>query len=437
MNLIAPVIALLLSAAMLLMGNGLQQTLIPVRAGLEFFSTFGVGLLGSAYFVGFAVGCITGPELIRRVGHIRAYVAMTALASAVPLAHTLSVMPASWTSLRLVSGFCLAVLFLVIESWLNERATNETRGRILSIYLITTLLVITLGQMSVTLFDPAGFELFAISSILVSLAAVPIALTSAATPAEIVKVRFRLGVILRGSPVGAVGCFAIGMANGAFWALGPVFAAAIGLKVAGIALLMSAAVLGGALSQWPLGRFSDRVDRRIVIAGVSALAVLFAVLLARTDSSTGDRVLIMAACFGAATFPLYTLCAAHANDAAAPDEFVEFSSGLLLLWSAGAAIGPLVASPFMRELGPGGLYVFTAVVHAALLVFVLLRLQVRARTPEAERTTFAEALETSQTISPAFDVVATPEALDSDAVTIVEAADDYGVSSHDEPTKSE
>ncbi len=279
----APITALLLSVALLLMGNGLQGTLLPVRANLEAFSALDIGVLGSSYFIGFAAGCLYGPRLIRRAGHIRAFAALVAIASCVVLVHALFLNPVLWWGLRATTGFCFAVLYMVIESWLNEKSTNETRGFIFSLYTMINLTVITIGQLMLGLDRPEDFPLFLLASILVSLTAVPVALTRAEAPAPVQSVKIRLKYLYNLSPVGVMGCLAVGLANGSFWALAPVFAQMKGADTWGVAIFMSVAVIAGAIGQWPLGRLSDKTDRRriiIVATCGSATAGLLMVVLA-------------------------------------------------------------------------------------------------------------------------------------------------------------
>jgi MFS family permease len=402
-----PIAALLLSVAFLLTGNGLQGTLLAIRGDIEAFSTVTIGLLGSAYYLGFAVGCVLGLHLIRRVGHIRTFTAMAAIASAVPLAHGLWLQPLPWWIMRAVTGFCFAVLYIVIESWLNERSTNETRGSILSLYLVINLTVMTLGQMMMTLEDPAGFALFALTSMLVSIAAVPVALTAAAAPAPVESVKVRLLRLYRISPVAFVGCLGVGLANGAFWTLGPVFAQRSGMDVTGLALFMSANILGGALGQWPFGKLSDRIDRRWVLIGVCAAAAACGLAIWLSSAFYGSHshglLLALAGLWGASAFPIYAISIAHANDHAAPDEFVEVSSGMLLVFAAGSVLGPLAASAAMDGLGPSSLYGFTALIHVLLAGFVAWRMRRRAAPPAEEQIAFTDALLAAQTVSETFD----------------------------------
>ncbi len=400
---LAPVAALLVSVAILLTGHGLQTTLLPVRAGMENFSTLAIGTLGSAYFLGFAAGCLFGPFLVRRVGHIRTFTAMAAIASAAPLVHTLVLMPAPWSVMRFITGYCFAVLYIVIESWLNERSTNETRGLVLSVYVIINLTVLTLGQMMITLYEPSGFQLFALASIIVSLAAVPIAMTVAPAPKPVESVKVRPLRIYAISPVGFAGSLGVGFANGAWWSLAPLFAERSGFDVNGIALFMSATVLGGAIGQWPLGRLSDRMDRRKVLVGASLVAAATGVAMYLLSSQAGNGLPALGAVWGMTAFPLYAIAVAHTNDHAKPDEFVEVSSGLLLVYAAGAVIGPVLASALMSQFGNTGLYATTAAIHLILAGFAMWRMSRRAPTPVEQHLPFAESLQATQTASTVFD----------------------------------
>ncbi len=399
-SVIAPVAALLLSVAILLTGNGLQGTLLPVRAQLEAFGTLSIGVLGSAYYVGFAVGCVFGPQTVRRVGHIRAFTALTAVAASVALAHALIVQPQVWWLLRAVTGFCFAGIYVVVESWLNARATNTTRGTILSLYTVINLTVITLGQLLIAVYNPALFPLFALASILVSLAAVPVALTTTEAPPPPRLAVLRPARIYRVSPVGLIGCFASGLANGPFWTLGPVFAVGSGLDTRGVAFFMSLTVIGGAIGQWPLGLLSDRIDRRRVIVGVCVLAALAAAGLAVLGRMMPTQVLWAGLGFGLFAIPLYALCVAHANDFVDPAEFVEASGSLLLANAAGSVLGPLAAATAMAMVGPPGLFATMAVVFVLMAGFAVHRTRRRAAPPSAEKAPFVAVPRTSPEVAP-------------------------------------
>ncbi len=396
---IAPISALLLSVALLQLGNGLQGTLLPVRAQIEAFGQIELGALGSAYFLGFLIGCYLGPWLVRGAGHIRAFTAMVALSSALVLAHPLVIDPVFWLILRAATGFCFAVLYMVIESWLNERATNATRGLAFASYAIVSFGTLGLGQLLLSVDSPQGYPLFLIASILVSVAAVPIALTRAVEPQPIEYIHIRLGHLYRRSPVGLVGAFLVGGVSGSVWSLAPIFFAGGTSSTQVIALFMSVLVLMGALGQWPLGLLSDRMDRRLVIAATGFVALWAGVALAALGPQTGLMALALAGAFGFFSFPLYMLCVAHMNDSVEPDGFVEAASGLLLIWGAGAVLGPLLASNAIAQIGLSGLFVTTACLHALLLGFVIYRMSRRAARPADERGEFIDAVRVGQTVS--------------------------------------
>jgi MFS family permease len=416
---LAPVASLLLSVSLLLMGNGLQGTLLPVRGNIEAFSSIELGLLGTAYFLGFTFGCMHGPQLVARSGHIRAYLAMTALASVVVLLHALYVEPVAWWALRAVTGYCFAVLYVVIESWLNACSNNRTRGTVFSVYTTINLTVITAGQMMLGFASPETFTLFAFAAILVSLAALPVAFTRKASPLQPEFVYPRIAKLYRISPVGVAGCFAVGLANGAFWGLGPVFAQNVGFNVSEIAVFMSAVVLGGALAQWPLGGLSDRIDRRLVMIVAAIIAMLAGVVLMLIPDADRMAKVVAGTAFGAGAFPLYAIAVAHANDNADASESVEVSSGLLLVYGVGAAIGPLLASMWREVAHAPSLFFFTALLHLVLVGYNAWRISQRVR-PEAEqRVHFAEAAIVAQTVLPI-----EPAAVSAETAALAKEADE-------------
>jgi MFS family permease len=402
---LSSVAPLLFGVAILLTGQGLQGTLLPVRANLEGFSTLSIGLMGGAYFFGFTLGCLRGSPLLRRVGHIRVFAAMTAAASAVPLLHGLLVETWLWWILRFVTGYCFAVLYVVIESWLNEQATNENRGAIFSAYTLITLTVLAVGQQLLLLYDPKQMYLFAIASAIVSIAAIPVVLSVAPTPHPVVhKVRLDIRKLFRTSPAGTLGCLASGLANGPFWALAPVFVAGYSADVSLAAWFMTSAVLGGALGQWPLGLWSDRVDRRWVI-GFAALAGLLVGAAIWMAFTVMPVLVLMAlgAAWGAVAFPLYAVSVAHTNDHAKPGEYVMISSGLLLMYGIGAIVGPFLASLAMHLTGSGGLFLYSALIHLLLLCYVALRIAWRMPASEEEHGKFVDALAATQTASQVYE----------------------------------
>ncbi len=390
--------ALLFAAFFLIAGNGLQGTLLAVRGNLEGFPLLMVGFLMSAYFAGFIAGCRTAPLLVKRVGHIRTFTALASIASAAALAYALAVNPVFWIGLRIVTGFCMAGLYMIIESWINENATNERRGRILSVYRITDLTAGTLGQAMLAAADPSKFALFAIVSILISLALVPVALTTTAQPRPIASTKLDLSKLFRISPLAGVGCLCVGAANGAFWAVGAVYVQRLGYDVRTVAIFMTTVVIAGALSQWPLGLASDRVDRRLIIIFTATLCAASGLFLAIEGGASGEMLLFGAFAFGFTAMPIFGLSVAHANDRAEPHEYVTLAAGLLLLYGVGAVLGPIIAPLAMNAFGPKALFIHTAVIYAGLAVFGLFRVVMRDAAPSANRETYVSVPRTSPTI---------------------------------------
>jgi MFS family permease len=306
----------------------------------------------------------------------------------VALLHGLIIDPWLWLALRVPTGLCFAGLATVIESWLNASAGNEARGRTMAGYMIIQLAMQTAGQLLLMTADPMLLNLFAIVALAITASLIPVGLTRAIVPGPVADVRLRLGRIYSQSPSGVVGAVAVGLVNGAFWALAPLFAAERGFESGQIALFMSLAVIGGALLQYPLGRWSDSIDRRRVILLTAAAAGSAGVSLALFPAYGPGLLLLLAAVLGAFMFALYPLCVAHVNDHVGEGEFVEASSGMLLLQGSGAVAGPILAAALMGWAGSGALFGFTASVHGLLMVFVLTRLQRTPRPPAADREDF-------------------------------------------------
>ncbi|MFW6341321.1 MAG: MFS transporter [Wenzhouxiangella sp.] len=380
--------ALFVSAAILFVGGGLNAVLIPVRAALEGFTTVQIGLLGTGAAIGTVVGCMLSPHLIRRVGHIRAFAVLAGGAAVVALTHGLAINPWVWILLRIPTGLCFAGLATVIESWLNASSGNAARGRTMAGYMIIQLAMQTFGQLLLMTADPALLNLFALVALAVTASLIPVGLTRAIVPGPVADVRLDLGRIHRQSPSGVIGAVAVGLVNGSFWALAPLFAADRGLVPGQLALFMSLAVIGGALLQYPLGRWSDYLDRRRIILLTAGGAAVAAVGLATLSGFGFGFMLGMVMLLGAFMFALYPLCVAHVNDHVGEGEFVEASSGLLLLQGLGAVAGPMIAAVIMDRAGSGGLFYFIAIVYGLLMVFVWTRLQRTPRPPAADREDF-------------------------------------------------
>jgi MFS family permease len=390
--------ALLLAAFFLIAGNGLQGTLLAVRGNLEGFPLLMVGFLMSAYFIGFTIGCQVAPRLVKRVGHIRSFTALASVASAAALAYVLAVHPIVWIVLRVITGFTIAGLYMIIESWINETATNERRGRILAVYRVTDLTAGTLGQALLAAADPSKFALFAIVSILISLALVPVAMTTTTQPRPIASAKLDLAKLFRISPLAAVGSLSVGLANGAFWAVGAVYVQELAFDIRAVATFMTTVVVAGALSQWPLGLLSDQIDRRIVIIIAAAACSASGVFLALMGSSSITMLLYGGFAFGFTAMPIFGLSVAHANDRAEPNEYVTLAASLLMLYGAGAIVGPVVAPLAMDAIGPRALFIHTAVVYGALTIFGLFRVLLRSAAPQENREAYVSVPRTSPTV---------------------------------------
>jgi MFS family permease len=382
-GLLKPITALLLSAAILLAGNGLNGVLLPLRAVGDQFTRIEIGLVGSSYFAGLMFGCLLAPAVIARVGHIRAFAALAAIVAVTPLCHAMSSQPVVWWALRALNGLCFAGLFMVIESWLNTVSSPDNRGRVFASYTMINLTVVTLGMQLLALGTPMSFELFSLAAILYSLAAVPIALTKAIAPTPPRRARLRLVWLMGVSPAAMLGCLLAGVANSAFWTLSPLYGAAVGLTDHGIAFFMTVVVLSGAASQWPVGHLSDRVGRRFTAAAISAAGTLAALALYFISDPQDSQLSFYtaAALFGAAAFPVYALCVAHANDLVHRKRAVEVSGGLLMTFSAGAVIGPLLASMLMAALGNRALFLHAAAAQLLIVVVMAVRSQRRPKLP--------------------------------------------------------
>jgi MFS family permease len=376
-------------------GNGLLITLITVRASREGFSPSLIGFIGTAYFIGFLFGALLATRLIRMVGHIRVFAALAAIVAAGTLGLLLHVEPYTWMALRFVMGFCSSGLFTTIESWLNGAAANEDRGRVLSIYGLVDLVSVTGSQLLLPVLGADGFTSLTVSAMLFTLSLVPIAITPTTEPPERRVVNARFWQVWQISPLAFVGCFVVGLTNGAFRTVGPLYASDIGLGIAGVAVFMSCGIVGGALLQMPLGWLSDRWDRRSVILLATAGASLAGLVLSFVKGDTPYLVYGCALLFGAFAMPLYSLSSANANDFAKPGEHSAVSAGLLFTFAIGAALGPAIASLAMERFGPPALFTYIAIAHASLIAWALVRMRVRPVVPRQDRAKYRPEIRTA------------------------------------------
>jgi MFS family permease len=399
MSSIRPLIPLLIAAGILLGGNGMQSTLIALRGAQEGFSPAVIGFMGTSYFGGFLLGCLAITRIMKAVGHVRSFSALAAIASAGTLLLVLIIDPIAWSVIRFASGFCFAGLFTVMESWLNSGVSNHDRARVLALYRIVDIGSVTGAQFMIPIFGSGGFTLFAIMSIMITLSLVPVSLGDRSNPTPPEDVKLDLGRVWLISPLGCIGCIAVGVTNSAFRTLSPVYAEEIGMSVADIVTFVSVGIVGGAIIQYPLGYLSDLWDRRMVLllstsgALLSALGIVF---LAGTNP-LANFVLVFI--FGSFAMPLFSLSAAHANDRAGKGEFVLINAALMLFYSFGAIGGPIAASWVMERFGPQSLFIFTATVYAIFILIIFYRMSARGSVPAGQRGHFMGLLRTSTVFS--------------------------------------
>ena len=373
--------ALLLGFGILMLGDGLQGTLLAIRADLEGFSTTVTGLIMSTFYIGFLLGSILTPKITRQVGHIRVFAALSALASAAILLHALFIDIPIWIALRLISGFCFAGLYIVAESWLNDRATNQTRGKLLSLYMIVTYAGVGGGQLLLNLASPSEFPLFILTSVLISVAVVPLLLSAGSPPKHQESVNISLLALYRLSPLGIVSMFSVGLVTAAFFALGPVYGQRIGLDVEYISYFMTAAVAGTIILQAPIGVLSDRFDRRVILTITTLLTSIAAIFCVFASQISTNMLLIAVALFGGLALPLYSVCIAYTNDHLNPNQMIAASGALVLTSGLGAVVGPILIASFMDNYGKQALFWSFAVLHGLTGLFALYRMTVSAAVP--------------------------------------------------------
>ena len=395
-TLVSSIFSLLLGIGIILIGSGFLGTLVGLRAVLENFSEVVIGLIMSAYFLGFIAGAYVCPPIINRVGHIRAFAVMATVAASAVLMHAIVINPWAWVVLRLVTGICSVGLYMVIESWLNAQSTNQQRGQVFALYMTVNMLAMAAGQTLLLLNKVDSFVPFAIIAILFSLGLVPVALTWMNEPQPISTPSLRMAYLYGKAPLGVLGTLIAGLQLGAFWGMGAVFGKGIKLPDSWIATFMSAAIMGGAVLQIPIGRMSDTRDRRSVllivsIAGAIAAAAAFA--LAEWSSTA---LVICIFLFGGFTFPIYALSVAHMNDHLNANEVLEATSGLLLTYGIGATLGPTFAGALMATFGPLMLLLYFCAMLVVLAVVCRYFMSLRPPVATGNKGEFVPMMRTSQ-----------------------------------------
>ncbi len=390
--------ALLLGIGLLMVGNGLQATLMGVRGSLEGFSTLELSIVTSAYFAGFLGGSRLAPGMIRRVGHVRVFAALASLISAALILFPVITDPWAWVVLRVVIGFGFSGVYVTAESWLNNAATNETRGQTLSAYMIVQMLGIVSAQGVIAAGDPSGFILFIIPSVLVSISFAPILLSVSPTPAFESTKPMSLVQLFRNSPLTFVGMTLLGGAFSALFGMGSVYAAEAGLSVGQISTFIATIFIGALILQYPIGWISDRTDRRRLIFGVSLLGGV-AALAGYVFASNFTMLLIVAFVMGGSTNPLYSLLIAYLNDYLEPEDMAAASGGLIFINGLGAIAGPLVTGWLMGVAGTPGYWLFVATIMLAISGYALYRMTQRAATPVDETAAYVSVMPTSSVVA--------------------------------------
>jgi MFS family permease len=394
--------ALFFGIALMMAANGLQGSLLGLRASIEGFDTSVLGIVMSGYFVGFLAGSLFAPRVVSKVGHVRVFAALASLASISILVHSVFIDPWVWGGMRIVTGFCYAGLYIVAESWLNDMSDNANRGKMLSVYMVVQMGAVAGGQYLLGLSDPSGANLFMLIAVLVSLAVLPLCLSASRTPDFSAPEAMSFKELFRLSPLGSSGMVMSGVANGALFGFGAIYAQRAGFTVPEISTFMAAMFLGGMVLQWPIGRMSDRMDRRFVIMIVTTAATIVAFgaslipepapLNMQPGGGAEDRViwpiLGAAALFGGLSIPHYSLFTAHVNDRVPIRKMVAASSALVFLNGAGAIVGPNLAALMMGQFGPSGFFLTLAGVHGVIAIMTGLRMFRRSAPKPAEQGDF-------------------------------------------------
>jgi MFS family permease len=388
LNVIMATWPLLLGMGVLMLGAGLQSTLLGLRATLEGFPTPLIGIVMSCYYVGYVLGTIVAPPLLRRLGHIRVFAALAAVASVAIIVHGCFVVPLTWAAMRLVSGLCFAGIYVVAESWLNDRASSANRGRLFAVYMVVLYIGLGSAQFLLVLSDPRTATPFMLVSVLISLAMVPIVVSAQKVPNHAVPRKVRLRELYGNSPLGVVGVTMSGLISAIIFSMGPVYARLSGLDTTGVATFMAVSILAAVLTQYPIGRLSDRMDRRTVIAGVCTLAMLIAGSIVVFPEMPHAAFLALAAMFSGFALTLYSLSVSHVNDKLEPEQMVASSSTLLLLNGGAAATGPLIAGSLMSAFGPRAYFATLAGLCGTLAVYDLWRKTRRRPVPRGQKGPF-------------------------------------------------
>ena len=373
--------ALFVGLGLVMIGNGLNGSLLGVRSESEGFSLAVTGIVMTSYFAGFLAGTVYAETALRSVGHIRVFAALASTASSVVLVQAVSVNPVTWSITRFLFGACMAGLYVVVESWLNDLATNETRGRILSVYMIVTMSGVAAGQLLLNVEDSSGFTLFIVVSVLVSVSLVPVTLSASSAPPLAVPEPIGLRVLAGRIPTGLVSSFFSGAGAGAMLGMAAVYASQVGMSAGRLSLFLAAPMVGALVFQWPIGMISDKLPRRGVLFGVAVASALTPLVALAVEPTSWIAVLAMFL-MGGSMFPFYSLAVAYSNDWLRAEEILGASGTLVRVNGTGAIVGPLLAAGLMALLDARFFFWTIAGLFATVAAFILWRMVVRDALPQ-------------------------------------------------------
>ncbi|MEL7397218.1 MAG: MFS transporter [Pseudomonadota bacterium] len=396
MGMVISFAALFLSVILMQLSSGGVGPLDALSGITLEFTTTQIGALGSAHFLGFFIGCWWAPRLMGSVGHARAFAAFTAAGTIGLMAHMLVVDPWAWGAMRVASGMCVAGCYTVIEAWLNAKITNQTRGRTMGFYRVTDMGGQLVAQMMISVLEPASYVSYNILAIFCCASLLPLVLTKRRQPDTPSAPRLRPSLAFRASPMAALGVVVASLSGATFRMVGPLYGDKVGLAIDQIAYFLAVFILGGALSQIPVGWLADKYDRRHVMIGLSIAAITSCIVTASVQGLSVNGIMLTAFFFGLTSFPIYSVAAAHANDFATPEERVELAAALMFFFAVGAIAAPLVASGLIERYGPAAMFRMIAAAHAVLILFGIVRMRVRPT--QDQKTSYVWLPRTSFTI---------------------------------------
>ena len=380
LNLLRGTWALFFGVGMIMLANGLQGSLIGVRASLEGYTAFAAGFIMTGYYAGFLSGALIIPQRIKNVGHVRTFAALASIASISILLHSLHVSFFGWFLMRFITGMCFVGMYTVAESWINDLSENNNRGQALSVYMMVSMAGSAFGQLFLNIASPETATLFMLVSILISVSLVPILVVVSKQPDFSISEFLTIKELYNTSPLGVTAAVLTGLAHGTLWGIGSIYALKNGLTIEQVSIFMFTFIIGGAVNQYLIGYLSDRYDRRSVLVAVAFLASFFSVL-AVVFGTSFTSLLIVTFIFGGLTVPLYALAIAHTNDFLSKKEMVAASAGLQLATGAGLTVGPLLGGLAIDLIGAAGFWIYLFVIHGSLGIFGLYRMSIRDAVP--------------------------------------------------------